>query len=488
VRIGHRRRLCLCLGGAGLWMFASFLVGPMVGQASAETLKEALNSAYKFNPRLDAARALTRATDEEVPRALSGYRPSIVGSADTTYEKETTKSSILPGKTTETNPRGYAIGLTQPLFRGFRTKNAVSLAEATVRAGWEALRITESSVLLEGVTAYLDVVRDQAIVTLRENNVTVLTRDLSATRERFKVGDVTKTDVAQAEARRAGAVSALDLARANLKTSRAAFERVVGHPPSRLVEPKPSALEPKNLEVSKEIAGRESPFIVSALYREQAARFNIDLIRGELLPSVQLETNYARRFDPSPGIEDTESTTVTGRLTVPFYTGGEVEARVRQAKQTHLQRLQEIEQARSEVQAQVITAWAQLEATKAAVESDLASVAANRIALAGVREEERVGQRTLLDVLNAEQELLNSEVTLVTDRRNVVVASYTLVSTIGRLNAQELGVVHLVYDPEQHYKEVRNKWFDISITRPDGSKETLPPPPPPTNAPPPTRK
>jgi outer membrane protein len=468
-------------------MFAAFLAGPMAGQASAETLKEALNGAYKFNPRLDAARALSRATDEEVPRALSGYRPSIVGSADTTYEKNTTKLTTGT-KTDESNPRGYAIGLTQPLFRGFRTKNAVSLAEATVRAGWEGLRITESSVLLEAVTAYLDVVRDQAIVTLRENNVTVLTRDLSATRERFKVGDVTRTDVAQAEARRASAVAALDLARANLKTSRALFERVIGHPPSRLVEPRPSALVPKNLEQSKEIAGRESPSIVSALYREQVARFNIDLIRGELLPSVQLEANYARRFDPTPGVEDNESTTVTGRLTVPFYTGGEVQARVRQAKQTHLQRLQEIEQARTEVQAQVITAWSQLEAAKAAVESDLASVAANKTALAGVREEERVGQRTLLDVLNAEQELLNSEVTLVTDRRNVVVASYALVAAIGRLNAQELGVAALVYDPEQHYKEVRNKWFDISITRPDGRTEALPPPPPPpAKAPPPTR-
>ncbi len=378
--------------------------------------------------------------------------------------------------------------MTQPLFRGFRTKNAVSLAEATVRAGWEALRITESSVLLEAVTAYLDVVRDQAIVTLRENNVTVLTRDLSATRERFKVGDVTRTDVAQAEARRAGAVAALDLARANLKTSRAVFERVIGHPPSRLVEPKPSALVPKSLDESREIAGRESPAIVSALYREQAARFNIDLIRGELLPSVQLETNYSRRLDPKPGIEDTESTTVTGRLTVPFYTGGEVEARVRQAKQTHVQRLQEIEQARSEVQAQVITAWAQLEAAKAAVESDLASVAANKTALAGVREEERVGQRTLLDVLNAEQELLNSEVTLATDRRNVVVASYALVSAIGRLNAQELGVSPWCTIPSSTTRRCANKWFDISITRPDGSKETLPPPPPPAKAPPPTKK
>ncbi len=449
--------------------------------ASAETLKEALHAAYKFNPRLDAARAIQRATDEEVPRALSGYRPSIVGSADTSYQLQTTSP---PGSAVESNPRGYQVGLTQPIFRGFRTKNAVSAAEATVRAGWEALRTAESSVLLEAVTAYMDVVRDQAILLLRENNVTVLTRDLKATQDRFSVGEVTRTDVAQAQARRAGAVAALDLARANLKTSRATFERVIGHPPSRLVEPRAAASVPKSLAASTEIASRESPAVVAALYREQAARFNIDLIRGELLPTIQLEANYGRRFDPTPTIEATETTTVTGRLSVPFYTGGEVQARVRQAKHTHVQRLQEIEQARTEVQAQVVTAWSQLQAARAAVDSDQATVAANRIALAGVREEERVGQRTLLEVLNAEQELLNAEVTLATDRRNVVVASYTVLSTIGRLNAQELGVAALVYDPEQHYNEVRRKWFDISITHSDGRREALPPPPPAVKPPP----
>jgi outer membrane protein len=479
--MGHRWGLCLAkAGGAAL---AGLLVVAAAGGASAETLKQALGAAYKFNPRLDAGRAIQRATDEEVPRALSGYRPKVAGSADTTYEIESIKPSTSARQTTEGNPRGYAVGLTQPLFRGFRTKNAVSLAEATVRAGWEALRSTEASVMLEAVTAYVDVVRDQAIVTLREKNVKVLTQDLEATQARFQAGEVTRTDVEQAKARRAGSIAALDLARANLKTSRATFERVIGHPPSRLVEPKGSFLVPRTLAESTEIALRESPEVVAALYREQVARFNIDLIRGELLPTVQLEANYAKRFDPSENIKDAESTTVTGRLTVPFYSGGEVEARVRQAKQTHIQRLQEIEQARSEVQAQVVTAWSQLQAAKAAVESDLVAVAANDVALKGVREEEKVGQRTLLDVLNAEQELLNAQVTLVTDRRNVVVASYALVSSIGRLNAQELGVSSLIYDPEQHYQEVRDKWFDLSITHADGTHETMAPrkktPPPP---------
>src|SRR6202008_4673428 len=220
-------------------------------------VKEALNSAYKFNPRLDAARAIQRATDEEVPRALSGYRPSVTGSADSSYQLQTVQpvpgAGVGGAPTTETNPRGFQVGAIQPIFRGFRTKNAVSAAEANVRAGWEALRTTEASVLLEAVTAYMDVVRDQAILTLRENNVTVLTRDLKATQDRFAVGEVTRTDVAQAQARRAGAVAALDLARANLKTSRATFERVVGHPPSGLVESKPSTQVPKSLAESTEI-------------------------------------------------------------------------------------------------------------------------------------------------------------------------------------------------------------------------------------------
>src|SRR5262245_29226839 len=475
------------LGLAGAFGLGFLVFGVLACAARAETLKEALNAAYKFNPRLDAARAIQRATDEEVPRALSGYRPSVTGSADTAYEVQKTKP---PGtgalSSTDTgNPRGYQVGVVQPIFPAFRTNNAVSAAEATVRAGWEALRSTEISVLLEAVTAYMDVVRDQAILTLRENNVTVLTRDLKATQDRFAVGEVTRTDVAQAQARRAGAGGARERARADPRRGGATYERAIGHPPSSLVEPKPSTMVPKTLAENVEIGNRESPGVVAALYREQAARFNIDLIRGERLPTVQLEANYGKRFDSSTAIENAETTTVTGRVTVPFYTGGEVEARIRQAKHTHVQRLQEIEQARTEVQAQVVTAWSQLQAAKAAVESDQASVDANRIALAGVREEERVGQRTLLDVLNAEQELLNSEVTLATDRRNLVVASYTVLSTIGRLNAQELGVADLVYDPEQHYNEVRRKWFDISITRADGKTETPPPgKSPPKRAPP----
>jgi len=471
VRNRHTQRLGW---GVSVLALSCVLAWVPLCTADAETLKQSLAATYKFNPRLDAARATLRATDEEVPRALSGFRPRVTGSADTAFARTTTS----PGGTRESNPRGYSVGVVQPIFKGFIVVNTVAEAEATVRAGRETLRSVEQSVLLEAVTAYMDVVRDQAIVRLRENNVNVLTRDLRATQDRFNVGEVTRTDVAQAQARRAAAVSALDLARSNLKTSRATFERVVGHPPSHLVDARPSRQVPRSVQESVEIGGRESPTVVAALYREQAARHVVDRIRGERLPQVQLEASYGKRFDTSDALDSVESTTVTGRLTVPFYSGGEVAARVRQAKHTHVSRLQEIEQARTEVHAAVVGAWSQLTAARAQLESDQASVNANRIALTGVREEERVGQRTLLDVLNAEQELLNSEVNLVTTRRNLVVASYSVLSAVGRLNAQELGVASLVYDPEAHYHEVRRKWFDISITHGDGRREVLQATPP----------
>lgn len=446
--------------------------------AHAETLNDALASAYQYNPQLDAERARLRATDEEVTRARSGFRPIIQGGADINYQYSKQKSTTLGTTENEVKPKGYSVDLVQPIFSGFQTINAVNESEANVRAARETLRSVEQSVLLQAVTAFMDVVRDQAIVRLRENNVNVLTRELKATQDRFAVGEVTRTDVAQAQARRAGAISALDLARANLKTSRAIYERVIGHSPGTLVEP--SGYEgalPRSLEEAIHVGTHENPAVVGALYLEQAARFSVDRIRGELLPSVQLEASYDNRFDTSPTIEEQESAVVTGRLTVPIYEGGEVYARVRQAKHIHISRLQEIEQARSESEEQVVAAWSQLLAARAQVQSDQAQVDANTTALTGVREEERVGQRTLLDVLNAEVELLNSQVQLVSTRRNVVVSSYTLLSSVGRLDAVNLGFTSVAYDPEAHYQEVRRKPWGTSITHSDGRVEELPPPP-----------
>lgn len=452
--------------GLGALLVASAAAGPL----HAETLRQALAAAYKYNPRIDAERARLRATDEEIARANSGYRPTISATGDVTHTSQHTVPRALTdgGNTSAT----YGVNLVQPLFRGFRTQNSVSEAEAIVRAGRESLRAVEQFVLLEAATAFMDVVRDQQIVRLRENNVNVLSRELQATRDRFSVGEVTRTDVALAEARRAGSVSALDLARSNLKISRATFERVVGHPPTGLVDPRrPDSHVPRSQNEAVSISLAESPTVVAALYREQAARFTVDKIWGELLPEIRLEAAYTHRDNPNKLVEEQDVGTITGRVNIPIYAAGETHARVRQAKHTHLSRLQEIEQFRQETRALVIASWSQLVAAKAQLESDDAQVKAARTALTGVREEQKVGQRTILDVLNAEQELLNAEVQLATTRRNVIVTSYSVLSSVGRLTSEQLSLTKLVYDPEVHYHAVRRKWWGISITRPDGRKE-----------------
>lgn len=446
---------------------------PTAGSASAESLKQALRDAYRYNPTLDSQRAQVRAIDEQVPIARSGYRPTVTGTADVGYENRRVRPNVS-GTGGETHPRGWSVNTTQPIFDGFQTLNAVRTAEAQVREGRSNLRSVETQVLLDAVTAYIDVVRDQAIVRLQENNVVVLTRELKATQDRFAVGEVTRTDVAQAQARRAAAVSQLDSARGNLKISRAAYERVIGHPPSNLEIPQPpEALLPKTLQDAIAIAIQENPNVVAALYREQAARHTVDQIWGQLLPQVQVDASYAQRFGDSQTIDQVDTTTVTGRLTWPIYQGGLVHAQVRQAKQTHIARLQEVEEFRAQAIANVVSAWSQLQAARAQLVSDQAQVEANQIALTGVREEERVGQRTVLDVLNAELELVTSQVNLVVTRRNLLFAAYSTLAAMGRLTAERLALDTAVYDPEAHYFEVRNKWGGLSITHADGRREVL---------------
>jgi outer membrane protein len=426
----------------------------------AETLNDALAQAYRYSPQLDAQRASLRATDEDVARANSGYRPSIDLTADA--GKSRTEVELKSGSKSSfsNSPRGYAVQVTQPIFKGFQTTNAVNAAEASVRAGREQLRNVEQQVLIDAVTAYGDVVRNQAIVKLRESNLSFLNTELKATKERFAVGEVTKTDVAQSQARLALGQSDLDQAKANLKSSRASYEQVVGTPPQNLVEASPnSKLLPRSLDEAIGIGTKENPQVVAALYSEQEARFQVDQIRGELLPEAHLEATFNDRFDNGQSSEQ-ESASVVGRLNVPIYAdGGSVHARVRQAKQLHLVKIQQIEQQRALVQSQVAQAWSQLVGFKAQLLSDKAQIEANRIALNGVREEEKVGQRT--------QERL--EVT----KRLVLVASYTVIQAIGRLSVAEVGVASTVYDPEAHYNEVRNQWWGIDITHDDGRTEHI---------------
>jgi outer membrane protein len=435
---------------------AVMMLSVAFGPAQAETLRDALAAAYLYNPTLKAARAQLRATDEEVARAKSGFRPTITGDLQHSYQDvQTSPPSASEG---DTYPRSYSVTLNQPIFRGFRTINAVKGAEALVEAGREDLRTSEQTVLLNAITAFVDVVRDQALLSLQQNNVKVLGEQLRATNERFDVGEVTRTDVAQAQARSSASDSALSVARAALQASRATYARLIGRQPGTLSDPGPARrLVPKTLQDAIQRGEGENSTILAAIFRERAQDHIIKQTKGELLPSVDLQANYSRSYDSGGGVDRSDVTTVTGRVSVPIYEAGEVSARIRQNIETRSQLRHQIDEARELVRSNVISAWGTLIATRARIISDAAQAEASRVALAGVREEEKVGQRTVLDVLNAEQELLNGQVALTTSKRDLVVASYSLISAMGVLGSSDLELSVEQYDPARHYQEVTDK-------------------------------
>ncbi|MBL4759047.1 MAG: TolC family outer membrane protein [Rhizobiales bacterium] len=446
-------------------MFGFLLV--FSGAAQANSLKDALAMAYEFNPTLKAERANLRAIDEGVPQALAGRRPTISGSADIGYQDLDIRSMTLTGPARSRfslNPRGYSITLSQPIFAGFTVLNSIRQAEALVKAGAQALKNTEQNILFDAAQVYMDVVRDIAIIDLQRNNLRVLKEQLRATHDRFSVGEVTRTDVAQAEASVALADSGVSLANANLATSRAVYEQIVGQPPNGVRSP-PSieGMLPNNLDSAIAIGETEHPAILAASFSTEAASHQVEVARGSLLPSVDLEASYSNRYDSGPTTTRSEAATLTGRLTVPLYQRGAVSSRIRQSRQTLAQSQFQVEQARHQVRAAVASAWNQLQSIKAQQQSNQAQVRANEIALNGVREESSVGQRTVLDVLDAEQNLLNSRVTSISTNHDRVVASYAVLVAIGRLNNRRLALNVQEYNPEINYRNVRNRIFGIGI-------------------------
>lgn len=438
------------------------MAGTGGGAANAETLEAVLGKTYLNNPEINAERAKLRATDEEDARARSGYRPRIDFNADITSQRIDTD----PNQATDGRRRtgGYTFSLVQPLFRGLRTINSIRRADADIYAGREDLRAVEQRVFLSAVTAYVDVIRDRALLRLRRNNVNVLAEQLRATRDRFGVGEVTKTDVAQAEARHSGAISELNFARANLKTSRAVFQQIIGHNPNSLRTPRSIVkFLPRSLKASLERGLNEHPSILGAAYREIAATHTVHVIRGELLPEINFESSYTDRFHQAKGIDRQGTTIVRGTFKMPLYAAGDISARVRQAKQIVLQRRQELQTAKRLVRADIIASWGRVSSIRAKLMSDRAQVAASRTALEGVREEEKVGQRTVINVLDAQQELLDAQVTLAVTRRDLIVARYQLLAATGRLSAAGLGIRVDYYDPERHYNRVERKWYGTRV-------------------------
>jgi outer membrane protein len=450
--------------------FSGALVGASValssGSASAETLESALARAYVGNPTLNAQRASTRATDENVPRALSGYRPRVTGTADVgaQYQEGNTGSNNFVQRTF---PRGAALQVDQTLFNGFRTYNQTQQAESQVLSARETLRSSEQDTLFNASQAYMDVLRDTASLNLQRNNVEVLEEQLRQTRDRFNVGEVTRTDVAQAESRLALGRSQVSAAESNLRASIARFRQVVGVEPRELAPGRPlDRLVPPTLDSAVRIGLNEHPAVHSALHALDAAELFVKVTEGELFPTLGLTGSASQRYDQGGPNNTIFTASVVARLTVPIYEGGEVYARVRQAKETAGQRRIEAESTRDAVRAAVVTAWGQLDAAKAQIIASQAQVQAAEVALAGVREEARVGQRTTLDVLNAQQELLTARVNLITAQHDRVVFSYSVVRAVGRLSRNLLNLNVSQYSAKQHFDQVKDLWYGVRT--PDG--------------------
>jgi outer membrane protein len=438
------------------------------GSASAETIGGALAKAYLTNPDINQQRAAVRASDENIPKANAGYLPTISGEADTGIQdfNYAPSSQFFPSGIT--HPRGYGVTATENIWNGNRTINSIRQAESGVFAAREQLRNTEQNVLLNGVTAYMDVLRDSAILSLNRANVDVLKEQLRQTQDRFNVGEVTKTDVAQAQASLAGAQAQALSAQSTLQASMARYHQTIGDDPKNLSPVKPlDKVLPKSLSEAIAISQVEHPAIVGALHGVDAAELNVKVIEGALLPTLNLQGQLAKRYDVSDITGNQAFTgSVVAQLNVPLYDGGMTYASTRQAKEQLTQQELQADQQRDTVRAAVVSAWWLFDVSPAVIKSSKAQVDAAAVALEGVREEAKVGQRTTLDVLNAQQTLLNARVQLVSAEHDQVVASYALLSAIGHLSTTALGISVAQYDPRVHFDQVKDKW--IGLRTPDG--------------------
>ncbi|MBT5039496.1 MAG: TolC family outer membrane protein [Rhodospirillaceae bacterium] len=435
------------------------------GAVLAESLEQALISAYQNNPTLLAERAALRATDEGVASALSGWRPTVQIDGDAGFA-ETETTTVSGGLTSKTEsslqPRSFSFSITEPLYRGGRTIAETSSAKNLVDAGRATLALAEQSILLDGVTAYMDVLRTQSVVELNRHNERVVARQHQAAQDRFEVGEVTRTDVAQAEARVAQAKADRISAEGDLISARATYRQVIGDLPGKLAWPAALADVPASEREALQTANVANPSIIGADYAELSARDDIDVALSDLLPQVSLSAGYDRQYDVSSATEQADSLSLSAIVTVPLYQSGAEHASVRRSKQIASQRRLEFEEARRAVLEEVTRAWEALITAQAKIAAFESQVRAAELALEGVEQEVLVGLRTTLDVLDAEQELFTARVNLVGAERDAVVSSYWVKSTVGELTAAALGLPVESYDADAHYRAVGGKWFGIS--------------------------
>ena len=457
---------------------AAALVLALPRDLAAETMELALARAYQGNPQLNAQRAIVRQNDEGVSQALSGYRPTLSATASV-GEQYTNETGVIPpippglpngvsynvkGLTT---PRAVGVNGGQTLFNGEQTANKVRKAESQVSAARETLRVMEELVLLSAASIYMDVSRDTANLDVQQNNIRVLQRTLKDTRNRFAAGQVTATDVAQAEAQLAAGEATLHAAESTLMTTRANFRRIIGVDPANLAPASPvDRLAPTTLNAAVAIGAAENPAVTAALYGVDVAQLQVKIAEGALWPTLAFQGSVQQQVFSNILQPNLVLGTAMLNLSVPIYQGGAEYSAIRLNKETVGQQRLNVDQVRDQTQANVVQAWGQVQAAKAQVAAAIRQNDASERALEGVRNEAQAGQRTTLDVLNAEQALVNARVNLIVAQHDRVVASYSLVSAVGRLSAQELRLPVTIYDPMVHYQQVRDAWYGMRT--PDG--------------------
>lgn len=481
---------------AAVLLVATAALSPVL----AETIEGALVRAYRNNPQLNAQRAQVRSTDENVPQALSGYRPKVNIDSSIGYQyTDTLEAVVSPASPPLTcvqatkggpclpsglnpplvnqlqhedlhgtnPPRMTSLTATQNLYNGNQTANRVRAAESQVSGAREALRVLEQTVLFNAASVYMDYLRDAAIVEVNKSNVRVLEQTLEQTRDRFNVGEVTRTDVAQSEAQLAAGKSQEQQAESTLTTTRSNYRRIIGAEPQSLAPGSPvDRFLPKTLQQAIDMALIENPNVTAAMYGIDVNFLQVKIAEGALLPTVNLQAAVEQDYEQTLLIQREFSASVLAQVHIPLYQGGTEYAMIRQSKENLAQQRLNLETTRNQARADVVTAWGQLVAGKAQVASAQSQVTASEVALNGVREEAKAGQRTTLDVLNAQQALVNARVALVTAQHDRVVASYAVLEAIGRLAPQVLNLPTTVYDPSVHYHQVRDSWFGLRT--PDG--------------------
>jgi outer membrane protein len=444
---------------------ASLVAALMAGTASADTLRDALVSAYRTNPTLTAQRQNLQATDATVAIARAAGRPTVTGSVG--VNRNLTRSGVIAQ--TQGNAHNISLSggvdLSVPVFQGGRIKNAVRAAETRVEAGRATLRAVEGDVFTQATTAYMDVIRDRSVVELNENNVKVLETNLQATKDRFQIGDLTRTDVAQSEARLQLGRSQLAEAQGRLTASEATYRQVIGHAPGQLAPPPPLPPLPASADEAVRIALANNPDLISISRQAIAAGYDVNVARAGRLPTLSgvASADYLNQLTGGTnGLNRSGTATSVGISTqIPIFQGGLPAARIRQAQAQQGQTLEQVVGTERAVVQAARAAFASYEAAQRAIQAETVAVQANELALEGNRAEQSVGTRTIIEVLNAEQELLNSQVALVTAKRDAYVAGFQLLNAMGQAEAQDLGLEGgPLYDPLGNYRRVAGNWND----------------------------